>query len=105
MFCKWSAREAGRCDLKTYYQLATHWQKLPPENILIWQIAKALNIYAPSGDRTMHTSAQTGAPVTPPNHDASTEAGISQLQQAGFPAFQGSLSPTVSAMLADLPLE
>lgn len=102
-----SPREAACADFPTYYALAVSWREIPPADIQLARIAAFLGIKTSKDTRAspVHTSAQTGAPVSPQNHDASTEAGISQLQQAGFPALQGSLSPTVSAMLADLPLE
>lgn len=92
--------------MKTYYQLAKYWQRLPPENILLWQIAQVLGIPASSKSGDVHTPARAAQAVSDPlNRDAQTEAGISELQRAGFPVFQGPLDPTVSAMLSDLPLE
>jgi hypothetical protein len=102
-----SPRAAACADFPTYYALAVSWRQVPPADIQLARIAAFLGIKTSEATRAspVQTSAPPGAPVSPQDSDAHVEAGISQLQQAGFPAFQGPLSPTVSAMLADLPLK
>lgn len=102
-----SAREAACADFPTYYELALSWRAIPPAEIQLARIAAYIGVpsTASSAPSEVHTPAQPEGAAVAASSDAQTEAGISQLQQAGFPVFQGPLHPHVSAMLADLPLK
>lgn len=104
MFCKWSRREAGACDLKTYYALAAFWQQLPPAEVQLANIASALGIKATSAAprRSSSTASRSpGEPVRDTQSDDDISLGIAQ---AGLPVFEGPLPDDLAALLADLPL-
>lgn len=102
-----SAREAACADFPTYYELALSWRAIPPADIQLARIAAYLGMpsSASAPSSPVHTDAQPSAPHSAEQREAQTQAGIAELQQAGFPVFEGPLHPTVAAMLADLPLK
>lgn len=107
VFCKWSRREAGACDLKTYYALAVFWQQLPPAEVQLASIASALGIKSASAAPRRSTGAPAGSPgepVTPATARQSDDDIALGIAQAGLPVFEGPLPAELAALLADLPL-
>jgi hypothetical protein len=101
VFCKWSRREAGACDLKTYYALAAFWRTLPPAEIQLAHIGSALGIKsAPASPASPGGAASSPPPQAAQSDDAITLA----IQQSGMPVFEGALPADMAALLADLPL-
>ena len=104
-WCKWSRQEAGACDFKTYYELQTFWQQLPPAEVQLARIASALGLKTtatasrPSGTTggTTGASRQPGPPKPADDEIAHT------IQQLGMPVFHGPLPAEDAALLAGLP--
>lgn len=95
-WCKWSRQEAGACDFKTYYELQTFWQQLPPAEIQLARIASALGLKTtPSGQGT----SRRPAALENPGDDEIAHT----IRQLGMPIFHGPLPAEDAALLAGLP--